>query len=160
MAENLIVYYSLEGNTDWTVREIADRVDADLLRLEPKKAYPDSGFKKYFWGGKSATMKEKPELVPYQVDLSQYKRIILATPVWAGTFAPALRTFLQENDLKGKRIALAACSSGGGAQGCFKKLMAELKIAQVDATLSLIDPKKKPAPENREHIDAFCAKLK
>jgi flavorubredoxin len=104
-------------------------------------------------------MKEKPELVSYQVELSQYKRIILATPVWAGTFAPPLRTFLQENDLTGKRFALAACSSGGSTQGCFKKLMAELKIAQVDATLSLIDPKTKPSPDNRKRIEAFCGKL-
>ena len=141
------------------MQEIAKRIDTDLLRLVPKKAYPDSGFKKFFWGGKSATMKEQPELVPYQVDLSQYQRIIFATPVWAGTFAPPLRTFLKENDLTGKRYALAACSSGGNAQGCFKKLMTELHISGVDATLSLIDPKDKPSAENQERIDDFCEKI-
>ncbi len=48
---------------------MAKAVSADKLRLEPKKAYSTSGFSKFFWGGKSAVMAEKPELEPYDVDL-------------------------------------------------------------------------------------------
>ena len=34
----LIVYYSLEGNTDYAAGKIAERIGADKLRLVPKDA--------------------------------------------------------------------------------------------------------------------------
>ena len=36
----LIVYYSLEGNTKYVAEKIAEQTGADLLCLEPEKAYP------------------------------------------------------------------------------------------------------------------------
>lgn len=64
--KTLIVYYSLEGNTEYAAGRIAAALQADTLRLRPKKAYADKGFAKFFWGGKSAVMAEKPELEPYE----------------------------------------------------------------------------------------------
>ncbi len=74
--KTLIVYYSLEGNTAYAAERIASELGADVLRLEPVKAYPDSGFRKFFWGGKSAVMAETPELLPYDFDADAYDRII------------------------------------------------------------------------------------
>ena len=39
--KTIIVYYSLEGNTEYAAKELANLLGADLLRLHPKKAYPD-----------------------------------------------------------------------------------------------------------------------
>ncbi len=117
--KTLIVYYSLEGNTRWAAEKIAARIGADTLRLVPKAAYPDKGFKKFLFGGKSAVMKESPELEPYEVDITQYAQVVLATPVWAGTMAPPLRTFIQREDLSGKRLALVASSMGGQSRQDF-----------------------------------------
>ena len=74
--KTIIVYYSLEGNTEYAARQIAAALGADTLRLEVTKAYPTSGFKKFFWGGKSAVMAETPKLEPYRFDGSQYDRVI------------------------------------------------------------------------------------
>ena len=107
----LIVYYSLEGNTEWAARRIAAELGADTLRLEPVKAYPSSGFKKFFWGGKSAVMAETPALMPYTFNAEDYDRIVFGFPVWAGNVTPPIRTFISENrdGLKGKRLA-ARCN--------------------------------------------------
>ena len=80
--KKLIVYYSLEGNTQYIAEKMAEGFgsDSDVLRLVPKKAYLDKGFAKYFWGGKSAIMGEKPELEPYSVDFSLYDEIIIGFP--------------------------------------------------------------------------------
>lgn len=155
----LIVYYSLEGNTRWMANEIASRLGGRTIELIPKKAYPDKGFKKFLWGGKSATMKETPELEVYDTDLLDADLVIFATPVWAGTFAPPLRTFIGENDLSGKRFAFAACSSSGNAAGCFAKLREVLGNPEPVAELSLKDPKAKPSDENVMKIDAFCSSV-
>ena len=157
--KTLIVYYSLEGNTQWAAESIAAKLGADTLRLIPKAAYPDKGFKKFLFGGKSAVMKETPELEPYEVDLAQYERVILATPVWAGTMAPPLRTFIQKEDLCGKRFALVASSMGGSPGRTFEHMKALLGVTEDVPTLSLRDPRSHPSQANEDALAAFCGKL-
>ena len=114
----MVVYYSLEGNTEYVAGIIKDRIGADLLKLAPKKAYHDKGFAKFFWGGKSAVMAEKPELESYDVDLTRYEHIIFGFPVWASNFTPPLRTFIENNadGLKGKKFSAFACRSQSKAR--------------------------------------------
>ncbi|HWT75129.1 MAG TPA: hypothetical protein VN258_10480 [Mobilitalea sp.] len=89
----LIVYYSLEGNTELIAQKIASYVNADVLRLIPKKEYPSSGFKKFFWGGKSVVFGEKPELETYHVNIDQYDKIIIGTPIGQVHILRRLRHF-------------------------------------------------------------------
>lgn len=157
--KTLIVYYSLEGNTDFAARKIAAILGADALRIEPVKAYPDSGFRKFFWAGKSAVMAETPALQPYRAALGDVDRVIFGFPVWAGNVAPPIRSFAKANDLTGKRVAAFACQSGAGAEKAFGKLKACLGVDALEAELILIDPKAKPDPENDAKIRAFCDRL-
>ncbi len=157
--KTIVVYYSMGGNTAYAAGRIADALRADTLRIAPEKAYPDSGFRKFFWGGKSAVMAETPKLIPYAFDPAAYERVILGFPIWAGNVAPPIRSFLRDNDLKGKRVAAFACESGAGAEKAFTKLKAALGIDALEAELILIDPKDKPKEENGKKIADFCAAL-
>ncbi len=156
-----IVYYSMSDNTAFAAKMIAEEMPADTIAIVPKKAYPSTGFKKFLWGGKSVLMKEKPELLAYEFDASAYDRVVLGTPVWAGTFAPPLRTFIEEQReaLGDKRLAAFACSAGGDASGCLEKLKEFLGIDAFEAELSLVDPKDKRTRENDRAIHAFCSQL-
>ncbi len=157
----LIVYYSLEGNTAMTAEQIAAETGADLLRLHPVKAYPSGGFAKFFWGGKSAIMAEKPDLEDYNVDFSRFDRIIFGFPVWASTFTPPLRTFIEENreGLKGKRFAAFACQAGSGADKALEKLEKFLGETAFEHTAIFIDPKAKQSEETDSKIEAFANAL-
>ena len=156
----LIVYYSLGGNTEYAAKIIASKLGADTLRIEPEKAYPDSGFRKFFWGGKSAVMAETPPLRPYAFDAARYDRVVLGFPVWAGNVTPPIRTFVRDNALRGKRVAAFACQSGAGAEKALGRLKAALGIDALEAELILIDPKSKPGAENDRRIEAFCDRLR
>ena len=155
-----IVYFSLSGNTDFAAKKIAETLHADLIRLQPEKAYPDSGFRKFFWGGKSAVMGETPALAGQPFQLADYDCVILGTPVWAGTFAPPLRTLIRANAGKWreKRVAAFVCS-GGGPGKALDKLKTELGIPAFAAALSLIDPKARPSQENERKIAEFCVEV-
>ena len=157
-----VVYFSLNGNTDYAAKEIAKALSADCIRLEPEKPYPDNGFAKFFKGGGSAVMGEKPALRPYIFDAASYDTVIFGFPVWAARVTPPIRTFVEEQkaSLKGKRIAAFACQSGNGAQKAFPKLKEALGIPDFAAELVLIDPKNKPSEENTSKIHAFCESLK
>ncbi len=154
--KTIIVYYSLEGNTDYAANKIASELGADILRIDPVKNYPSSGFSKFFWGGKSAVMAETPRLMPYDFNAGAYDRVIFGFPVWAGNVTPPIRTFVKDNNLQGKRIAAFACQSGAGAEKAFAKLKAALGIDDLEAELILIEPKAKPYAENEGKIKAFC----
>ncbi|MBO5076654.1 MAG: flavodoxin [Clostridia bacterium] len=159
--KTLIVYYSMSGNCEYVAGVLAEKLGAVILRIEPEKAFPDSGFKKFFYGGKSAVMGEMPPLLPYDTELSAYDRVIVGFPVWASRPAPPVRTFIRDNldALKTKRLAVYACQSGNGAKKAIAKLEAQLNIEAFDAELILIDPKARPNGANDTLIEGFCRLL-
>ena len=156
-----VVYYSMLGNSEMVAEKIAARIDADMIKIEPDKAYPDKGAKKFLWGGKSAVMGEMPVLKPYKFEASKYDKIILGFPVWASRPAPPLCTFLNEHkgQLKGKKISVFACQSGNGAEKAFERIKKQIGIDAFEAELILIDPKTRVKSDNDKKIDSFCEKL-
>jgi len=158
----VVVYYSMSGNTEFAAHEIARETGADLIPIAPVKKYPDKGAKKFLWGGKSAIMGSEPELLPYEFDAEKYDIVIIGAPVWAGTVAPPIRTFIKENReaLREKRIAAYVCMAGSGAQKALGKLKAALGIDSFAAETAFIDPKDKPSVDKIQQLQAFAEKLK
>ncbi|MEZ4357721.1 MAG: flavodoxin [Eubacteriales bacterium] len=138
--KTLVIFYSLEGNTRFISKIIAKELNADILELKTKKEYPSTGFKKYFWGGKSVVFKEKPVLINDKVDLGLYDNVIIGTPIWAGTYAAPYNTFLKEYNFFGKKIALFACQGGGSTKKCFKMFKEALDGNQFIGEIDFMDP--------------------
>ena len=159
--KTLIVYYSLEGNTAYAAKRIAENIGADTLQIFPKKEYPAKGFAKFLAGGKDAVFKRCPELQPYIADLSAYERIVIGFPVWASNVAPPICTFVSDNleDIKGKTIAAFACQGGGGADKALTALKRMIGGAAFEALAIFNDPGKKQSEETDLLIDKFSSKL-
>ncbi|MBP5331827.1 MAG: flavodoxin [Lachnospiraceae bacterium] len=160
--KDLVVYYSLEGNTEYVAEKLREKNGAQLLKLIPRKAYYTKGFAKFFWGGKSAVMAEKPELEDIEIDPGEYDRIIFGFPVWASNYTPPLRTFIENNRIRiqGKRFAAYACESGAGAEKAFMKLAKSLGIQEFEQTAIFIDPKARKTEGTEKQIEEFSNKLK
>lgn len=62
--------------------------------------------------------------------------------MWAGTFAPPLRTFIQNNDLRGKRVAAFACTASESAGKTFGDFENALSGQKLVATARFTDPLK------------------
>ena len=155
-----VVYYSLNGNVRYAAGKIAEGLGADLIELVPVKAYPDKGMKKFIWGGSAVTFKKKPELEPYSFNKDDYDLVIIATPVWASNFTPPHRTFFEDNDLTGKKIAVVASSAGGNSAKCIEAVRQACKADSLVAVLSIIDPKDQPSEEKEKQIDEFIKTVK
>lgn len=139
--KTLVIFYSLDGNTKFISEIIARELNADLFELKTEKVYPSSGFKKYFWGGKSVVFKEQPSLTT-QIDLTPYQNIIIGTPVWASSYAAPFNTFVKQYPFTGKKVALFACHGGGGAEKCFKMFKEALPNNEFISQLDLVNPLK------------------
>ena len=156
-----IVYYSMSGNTEYVAKCIADKIDADLIKIVPKKEYPSKGMIKFLWGGKSAIMGDTPALEEYSFDSSKYEYIVFGSPVWASCFTPPIRSFIKENreNLKGKKFAAFICNMGGVADKALDKLKNYLDVSELSAELVLIEPKENRNEENEKKINEFIERI-
>lgn len=150
--KNLIVYYSYEGNTEALVNGMKDVIDADIIKLEPVVEKKYKGLLKFAWGGNQVFMVKTPKLKPYKLDLKKYKNIIIGTPCWIGTFAPPIRTFLNDNKIKNKNIYLLVCN-GGGVKNTFKDFEKALEGNTIISALDIVYPLKKGKEESIKTVN-------
>ena len=145
--KNLIVYYSYEGNTLELVKGMKNVIDADVLKLVPKKEKKTKSLLRFVWGGMQVYMTKKPELEKYNIDLSKYDNIIIASPCWFGTFAPPINTFLSENKIENKNIYLLVCN-GGNLRNTWKNFEDALSKNNIVSKLDIVYPIKNGLEES------------
>lgn len=112
MGKCIIVYFSLDGNTEFVAGLIHKITGFDLIKIIPIKEFKYKGFLKFFMGGKMSVFGETPEIQDFEKDIKSYDTIIIGTPVWAGRPNPYINTFVSNYDLKGKKVAIFACCAG------------------------------------------------
>ena len=100
--KTLIAYYSLTGRTEKLVRFLQKTDGMEQLKLRQTHDYSLPGA--YLLGAARAHSGKGAQLRPVDLDISEFDRIVLAGPVWAGAPAPALTGFLRSYDLTGREI--------------------------------------------------------
>ena len=104
-------------NTATVAQWIAKHAGATLFVLEMAEPYPEPYFStlkaayKDFKAGTLPALKDIPDLDGYDV-------VFLGSPIWYGTYAMPVGTFLKANPLAGKTVA-PFCTHGGGGAGRF-----------------------------------------
>jgi flavodoxin len=155
--KSAVIYYSLTGNTSLVAKMIAERIEADIIKLKPEKEIPSTGAGKYFMGGKSVMLNEKPKLINEELNLENYDTLIIGTPIWAGSITPPINTFLSENVIKDKRIFLFATHSPGtNTEKCFAKMKEKLTRNRTIETVGFEDVKKMSAKILDDKVRKFC----
>lgn len=110
--KKLVVFFSYTGNTKKIAESIQKELNCDILEIKPVKPYSTDYQTVVDEEQNNESSKKKPEIQSIDKDLSQYDEIIVGSPVWWYTIAPVIRTFLSENDLKGKIIKPFATNAG------------------------------------------------
>ena len=110
--KKLVVFFSYTGNTKKIAESIQKKLNCDILEIKPVKPYSTDYQTVVDEEQNNESSKKKPEIQSIDKDLSQYDEIIVGSPVWWYTIAPVIRTFLSENDLKGKIIKPFATNAG------------------------------------------------
>ena len=150
----VVVFYSFQGSCEFIANEIANELGIQTVRLVPDVEPPKKGFGMFFRGGGMALTKKTPALVGFEFDAKDYDTVILCSPVWAGTYPPAIRSFLTKIDLSGKKLAIVASSASGNAEKMINLIAADTN-ADVVGRLSLQLPIKKQE-EAKVKIAEFC----
>lgn len=127
----LVVYYSQTSNTQKVAAEIATRLNIDLAEIVPLEPY-DGDFKATIDRGKKELDEGIfPEIQPLTVNVADYDIIFIGYPIWFGTYAPPVITFLNQVDLSGKTIVPFCTFGSGGLESSMK----DLREAEPKATI-------------------------
>jgi flavodoxin len=130
----LVAYYSRTGNTRAVAQDLAAELGADVEEMVDTKGR--RGIFGWLGAGKDASQKKTTVIGPLAKDPAAYDLVILGTPVWAGTMASAVRTYIMQNRDKLKKVAFF-CTMGASGQDKTFAAMAELCEKKPLATMSV-----------------------
>ena len=122
----LVAYYSWSGNTKALAQHIATAIGADLFEIKPTKAYPSAYHACTEQAKQEIAAGARPALAALP-DFAKYDAVLVGTPNWWGTLAPPVSTFIENEALAGKKMALFQTHGGGGPQRCGQDFKAQAK---------------------------------
>lgn len=131
-----VVFYSLSGNTQAAAKEIAEGIGADLIELKLVKPFPTEKSKQLTLGGMQAMFGMKPAIQELSKNIKEYDVLILGTPIWAGTIAAPVHSFLNKYQVLDKIVAAFTFSGGGDNKRCIAKLSKRLPRLKVEVALA------------------------
>ena len=122
-----IVFYSFSGNTRNLARFIQESFSGHAAELIDLKLVEEE--KNFLKQCRDAAFKKRPELAGNGFNPEKFDLIVFASPVWAFTFTPALRSVLVKIDnLSNKKVAaVLTCGSGAGTKKALQELENMLK---------------------------------
>ncbi|RHS97665.1 flavodoxin [Firmicutes bacterium AM41-11] len=136
MMKKAVVFYSLSGNTQAAAKEIAEGIGADLIELKLVKPFPTEKSKQLALGGMQAMFGMKPAIQELSKNIKEYDVLILGTPIWAGTIAAPVHSFLNKYQVLDKIVAVFTFSGGGDNKRCIAKLSKRLPRLKVEVALA------------------------
>lgn len=153
----LIAYFSWGGNTKSIAEKIHSQVGGDMFRIETAVSYPED-YNEAAYGVAKKQHEEgtKPELKD-NGDVSEYDVIFVGTPAWWYETAPAVKTFLSENNFEGK-IIVPFITHGGGGKYTIAEDMG--KIAKGAKVLSPLVVYERGNSETDKEIDNWLKQIK
>ena len=118
----LVLYYSQTSNTKGVAQEIATKLGADIEEIVPVELY-DGDFQATIERGKKELDEGAyPEIQPLKANAADYDVIFIGYPIWFGTYAPPVFTWLNQVDLSGKKVVPFCTFGSGGLESSVKDL--------------------------------------
>lgn len=126
MEKKLVAFFSASGTTAKLAEKLASAIGADLHEIKPEVSYTTADLD---WTNKksrsSVEMNDKtfrPAVASVVENMNQYSTIYIAFPIWWYIAPTIINTFLEQYDLRGKKIIPLATSGGSGMGNTNKSL--------------------------------------
>lgn len=156
--KTLVLYYSYGGNTRRIAEQIQQALNCDIAEIATVTPYTGSYDDVVNQGQREADSGFEPPVQPLDENPGEYDTVILGTPVWWYTFAPAVKTVLSACDWSGKTIYPFA-TNGGWIGHTFKDIEKTCVGAAVKNGLN-IRFDEDSLQTSTAHIDRWIAQIK
>lgn len=126
MNKALVSYFSATGNTKAVAEKIAASLNGDLFEIEPVTKYTNDDLD---WTNESSRSSiemmnnsSRPDIVQKVANIEEYDTVYIGFPVWWDVAPRIINTFIEENDLTGKKIYVFVTSGSSSEENSFKDL--------------------------------------
>jgi len=127
----LVLYYSQTENTKAVAQEIASRLNADIEEIVPTTPY-DGDFQATIERCKKEREKGiTPKIKSLKSNIAKYDVIFLGYPIWFGTYAPPVATWLKKVNLSGKTLVPFCTFGSGGLESSTKDIAQKQPKAKI-----------------------------
>lgn len=114
-SKTLVVFYSQTNTTRTVAMEIQSKLGADTAEIKVSGEYPtdfQATIQRWQEDMKNGVT---PAIEPLKVNLADYDTIFIGYPIWGGTYAHPVASFIKDNDLSGK-VVFPFCTFGSGGR--------------------------------------------
>jgi len=150
--KTLIVFYSRTGTTKKIAQELAKIVKADIEEIVPFENY--YGIFGYIKASIGAVFKKIP-LIKTKKNPFLYNLVVIGTPIWVGTMASPIRTYLTKN--KFKKVAFFCTRGGSKVEKTFREME---KLSYKPITILALKTKEVKNNLYKKQVMEFCERLK
>jgi len=154
--KTLVIYYTRTGNAKFIAETIAAELGADIEEVIDLKNR--QGKLAFLPAGRDAMKAKETEIAQTKRTPTDYDLIIIGQPVWAGNPTPAIRTYLNKNDLSGKKVALFFSDTNLGQ--AVEKTKALMPNSTFVGELALPPKALENKEETKKKIAEWCNTLK
>lgn len=126
--KSLVVYYSLTGKTKLAAQAIAEVLNAPLVEIQEKRPIPMPFV--YLSGSFAAFTNRGRKINPIDVDLKQYDRVFIGSPIWASRPTPAINSFIYQSNFEGRTVIPFFTMGGDNAEGALANIKAKIEKSQ------------------------------
>ena len=116
----LVSYFSASGITKEYAIKLSNKLNCDLFEIEPAIRYTSEDLD---WENaesrSSVEMKNKsyrPKIKNKVDNIDKYDTVFIGYPIWWYTAPTIINTFIEENDLTGKKVYLFATSGSSSVE--------------------------------------------
>jgi len=154
MKRTLVVCYSRDGSTRKIAQRITDTLGADLDIIED--VVPRAGAAGFVRSAFEALAKGLPT-IRVQRDPKDYELVILGTPVWVGTLASPMRSYLNQFRGHFKDVACFCTMGGRGAESTLREMQV---LCGIETALTYFTTERAVAAGDHDgEVSAFIARL-
>ena len=126
MNKSLVCYFSATNTTKKVAEEVASILKCDLFEIEALEKYTDEDLD---WNNKNsrssvemADLSSRPKVKNKIDNIDDYDTVILGFPVWWYREPTIVDTFIEENNLEGRKVYVFVTSGGSTVDGSLKSL--------------------------------------
>ena len=156
----LVVFYSRTGVTKSVANLVAsllEELGGESVSVETEEIVDlkdRSGILGYLGAGRDAALKAEARIRPPRAMAENFDLVVIGTPVWAFTAAPAVRTYCERHCRNARAVGFFCTMGGSGDRGAFESMESACGKKPV-ASLPLV-----VKPGRAESVEAYRPKVR
>lgn len=128
----IVVNGEVLGNTQYAAYLIQEHTGAEIFRIEPKTPYTTDHEELVDIASEEQEDNARPEMRANVENIDQYDTVFIGYPIWWSDFPQIIYTFLDENDLSGKKVIPFSTHGGSGLAGTVETLKEQEPDADIE----------------------------